>query len=122
MQNTFKRDIWTYDQGDYEFLSGFGWNSIYNDDFYIYAKTFSDKILEMTKEWFSNRTVTVRPHELPWMNGSIRKLMRKRNRLCKNIKQTKLENVLRLIERLGMKSQNSYANQNRTILTRWQTN
>ena len=93
VQNTFKRDIWTYDQGDYESLrkriSEFDWNSIHNDDVNIYAKTFSDKLLEMTKECVPNRTVTVRPHDLPWMNGNIRKLMRKRNRLYKKYKTNK---------------------------------
>ena len=68
VQNTFKRVIWTYDQGDYEILrkriSEFDWNSIYNDDINIYAKTFSDKLLEMTKECVPNRTITVRPHDL----------------------------------------------------------
>ena len=93
VQNTFKRDIWTYDQGDYESLrkriSEFDWNSIHNDDVNIYAKTFSDKLLEMTKECVPNRTITVRPHDLPWMNGNIRKLMRKRNRLYKKYKTNK---------------------------------
>ena len=112
VQTTFKRDILTYDQGDYESLrkrvSEFDWNSIHNDDVNIYAKTFSDKLLEMTKDGVPNRTVTVRPQDLPWMNGNVRKVMRKRNRLYKNIKQTKLEKVLGLIKRLGMKSQTSF--------------
>ena len=43
----------------------------------------------MTKECVPNRTVTVRPHDLPWMNGNIRKLMRKRNRLYKKYKTNK---------------------------------
>ena len=57
--------IWTYDQGDYESLrkklSEFDWNSIStcNDDINNYAKTFSDKLLEMIKERVRNRTITV---------------------------------------------------------------
>lgn len=93
---TFSREIWLYERGDYEQLRqkvhNFNWNSIKHTDIDIYTSAFTDQLLNMAKECIPNKTVRVRPHDLPWMNGSIRKIMRKRNRSYRKYKQNKTKN------------------------------
>lgn len=90
---TFTREIWQYDRGNYEQLRrkvlDFNWNSLKNNDINLYASAFTGQLYSMVKESIPNRLVTVRPQDLPWINGNIRKQMRKRNRLYKRYKRNK---------------------------------
>lgn len=90
---TFTREIWQYDRGNYEQLRrkvlDFNWNSLKNNDINLYASAFTSQLYSMVKECIPNRLVRVRPQDLPWINGNIRKQMRKRNRLYKRYKRNK---------------------------------
>ena len=55
----------------------------------IVVQNFTNTVLNLAKQCIPNKTVIVRPHDLPWMNGSIRKKMMKRNRLYKKYKRNK---------------------------------
>ena len=81
---SFKRQIWKYQEGDYELLkhmiSNTDWETFRNDDIDIYAVNVTDHILNITKECIPNKTVKIRQSDPPWMHNNLRKLMRQRKR------------------------------------------
>ncbi|MCG7883757.1 MAG: reverse transcriptase family protein [Candidatus Thiodiazotropha endolucinida] len=90
---TFTRDVWLYEQGDFDTLrqrvAEFDWDSIKCEDVNQYAVNFTNVLTNLAKECIPNKKVRVRPQDLPWINGTVRKLMRKRNRLYKKYKLNK---------------------------------
>ena len=84
---TFTREVWLYEQGDFDTLrqrvADFDWDSIKREDVNQYATNFTNILINLAKECIPNKKVRVRPQDLPWINGLVRKLMRKRNRLYK---------------------------------------
>ncbi|MCG8048840.1 MAG: reverse transcriptase domain-containing protein [Candidatus Thiodiazotropha endolucinida] len=87
----FTRQIWLYESGNYDDLrqevSDFDWTSICNENVNVYATNFTQKLLSLVANHIPSKTITVRPRDLPWMNNTIRKQMRKRNRLYKKYKR-----------------------------------
>ena len=71
------REVWLYEQGDFGTLrqrvAGFDWDSIKCEDVSLYAINFSNTLVNLAKGCINNRTVRVRPQDLPWINGSMRK-------------------------------------------------
>lgn len=93
-QTMFKRRIWLYDKGDYakyqSRLRSINWNSfLINEDLNVIADNFADSIIAAATESIPNKTVTIRPGDVPWMNNEIRKMIRKRNKVHR---QAKLHN------------------------------
>ena len=90
---SFVREIWLYNQGDFNDLrqrvTDYDWDSIKCEDINIYATNFTNTLTNLAKDCIPHKNVKVRPQDLPWIKGSIRKLMRKRNRLYKKYKQNK---------------------------------
>lgn len=88
---TFTREVWLYEQGDFDALrqrvTEFDWDSIKCEDVNLYATNFTNTLINLAKDCINNKTVRVRPQDLPWINGTVRKLMRKRNRLYKKYKR-----------------------------------
>ena len=89
----FRRKIWMYEQGNYDLFRqkvyDFDWKSIRDNDVNLYARTFTDNLLNIAEECIPTKNVTIRPCDLPWLNNNIRKLMRQRNRLYKRYKKKK---------------------------------
>ena len=93
---SFKRHIWLYDKGNYnEYrnkLRNVDWNLLTDDndpDKTIQNNT--DKIISVASKTIPNKTIAVRPNDIPSMNTEIRKLIRTRKRLHKEAKR--LNNV-----------------------------
>lgn len=103
MSKPFKRQIWLYEQGHYDAFrqraTEFDWNTVRHNDVNTYATQFSNKLSELAKEHIPTKTITVRPRDLPWMNGTIRNLMRKRNRLYKKYKTNKNNETYNLFKK-----------------------
>ena len=87
----FRRKIWMYEQGNSfrQKVYDFDWKSIRDNDVNLYARTFTDNLLNIAEECIPTKNVTIRPCDLPWLNNNIRKLMRQRNRLYKRYKKQK---------------------------------
>ena len=87
----FSRKIWLYDHGNYndlrQMISDYNWDSVRNDDVNEYANCFSKTLLSLAEQCFPTKHVTIRPRDLPWINNTIRRLIRKRNRLYKKYKK-----------------------------------
>ena len=91
-QICYKRNIWQYDNGNYDLLkqyaNEFDWLSLKSDNVNIYAENVTSKILEFCKCTIPNKTITIRPLDPPWINNEIRKIIKKRKRahkLAKNV-------------------------------------
>ena len=90
-QHTFKRKVWQYDKGNYDFyrekLDNADWNfdNLTVDE---QANKVTQNILDAAEPSVPNKVVTVRPKDQPWLHNDIRKAMRKRTRLHKLAKDT----------------------------------
>ena len=87
----FSRKILLYDHGNYndlrQMISEYNWDSVRNDDVNEYANCFSKTLLSLAEQCIPTKHVTIRPRDLPWINNTIRRLIRKRNRLYKKYKK-----------------------------------
>lgn len=90
---TYKRTIWKYEDGDYDklrtLLSETDWTCL-SDDITINDKCdyLTSKIKNAASESIPNKTALIRPSDQTWVNGHIRKLIRKRKRLYRRAKRT----------------------------------
>ena len=96
LHTCFKRQIWLYDRGNYnlyrEKLQRVDWDELINsgnslDDL---CESFSNVILQAAGETIPNKIITVRKTDPPWMNGAIRRAIRKRNRFQRQAKKSNL--------------------------------
>ena len=62
-----------------KFLSSIG--KLFVTMLLIHAEKFTEKLPSLSEECIPTKNVTIRLRALPWMNNTIRKLMRKRNRV-----------------------------------------
>ena len=72
-----------YERGNYpsfkEKFKAADWNSILAlENVDVIAASISEIILQNASLTIPNKYVTLRPDDIPWMNNSIRKLIRKR--------------------------------------------
>ena len=97
---SFKRKVWLYDRGDYNSLrqetSNTNWDDIINEDLDIYATNLSNHIISLAEKQIPNKYVTVRNAEPMWLNSQLRRMIRKRKRLFKKAKRTKLSQDMNL--------------------------
>jgi hypothetical protein len=91
----FTRHVWDYDKGDYENLNAHIINYPWNDIIHSYmdlnskADNFTNEFLRLCSECIPNRHIRVKPRDLPWMNHTIKRLIRDRDRLYKKLRRTK---------------------------------
>ena len=95
---TFKRQIWLFNQGDYntyrESLANVDWDSVIavNGDINQLTTAFTTLLTEKAKQSIPNKLVTIRKSDPPWINNKIRRLIRKRKRVHRKAKSTNLPN------------------------------
>ena len=63
-----------------------------NTDLDTAVDNVTNTIFKAAEIAIPNKTVCIRKHDAPWINGSIRKLIRKRRRLRNKAKRTNNEN------------------------------
>ncbi|XP_045166980.2 uncharacterized protein LOC123530274 [Mercenaria mercenaria] len=95
-QLTYKRHIWLYDKGDYPTyrnnLNTTDWNSILDcDNLHETADKIADAVLSAAADSIPNKSITVRPDDVPWINKGIRMMIRKRNRAHQQAKTSNNE-------------------------------
>ena len=88
----YKRHIWRYDRGDYYIMRALSsitnWHSLQDDDVDKYALNLTNKILHIAKECIPKRVVTIRPSDPPWITTTIKRYIRKSQRIFRKAKQT----------------------------------
>ena len=91
---SFTRQIWNYDQGDFNLLrtkaTNTDWESLRDNDINVYANNFTNHILYIAKECIPNRVIRVRPSDPPWLTTYIKRFIRKRKRAYRKAKLTNL--------------------------------
>ncbi len=93
---TFKRRIWLYDKGDFnkyrDLLKNLNLDTVIQSNTPENTATIlSNLIVDAASKSIPNKLVTIRPDDIPWFNNSLRRLIRKRNRIHKKAKTTNTE-------------------------------
>ena len=78
----------------------FGWQSLEDENINIYAENFTSKLLELCQATIPNKMITIRSSDPPWINGYIRKLIRKRKRAHKRAKRLNIAENWRAFRKL----------------------
>ena len=92
--NCFKRHIWLYDHADFnminDYLLSIPWDLIHDDNSCINSnvENVTNVIRDVCQHFIPNKIVMIRPRDKPWMSGSVRILLRKRDRYHKIYKRT----------------------------------
>ena len=80
---SYVRNIWIYDQGDYQQLrmkaAATDWASLFHNDLNVYASNITNHLIS---------TVRIRPSDPPWLTCYIKMYIRKRKRAYRKAKQT----------------------------------
>ena len=93
--NVFKSTVWNYKKcnidGLVEALSSAPWDAGFNvfndiDDIVTY---WSSLLMQTAAELIPNTTVTVRAREKPWVNGDLKRLIRRRNVLWRRYRRSR---------------------------------
>ncbi|MEW8542639.1 MAG: reverse transcriptase family protein, partial [Candidatus Thiodiazotropha sp.] len=95
---SYKRRVWNYDKADFNLfrnlLSNVDWNCIINEnDIEKAVENFTNLLIQTAEKSIPNKIATIRPNEYPWINGMIRKLIRKRKRLYRRAKRSNVQQV-----------------------------
>lgn len=116
-----KSVIWLYDRGNYEALSielnETNWNNLKNDDINIYAQNITDTIITAAKRHVPNKNIKVRQSDPPWLNNTIKKMIRKRKRLFNKFKSSRNDIDFQNYKRFRNKVTNAIRQSKKTILT-----
>ena len=92
VSKSFKRNMWLYNQGDFDeyrrLLSLTNWESIFSiDDIDKITTDISNTILSAAEATIPNKLVTIRKQDPAWLTNEIRKLIRKKNRIHNKAKR-----------------------------------
>ena len=93
--NVFKRTVWNYKKcnidGLVEALSSAPWDAGFNvfSDIDDIATYWSSLLMQTAAEFIPNTTVTVRAREKPWVNGDLKRLIRRRNVLWRRYRRAR---------------------------------
>ena len=84
---SYKREIWNFINVDIPALNiavlGIDWFSLFDSEFDIHNvyNTWVTQFHAIIEKFTLHKTVTIRPRDKPWMNGTVRRAIRRRNRL-----------------------------------------
>jgi hypothetical protein len=85
----FDRIVWEYEHADYEalreYINTFPWENCFDADVNIYANNVINQIKQLLKKTIPNKSIKVRPLDVPWTTNSIRVNIRKLIRLYKKL-------------------------------------
>ena len=89
-EKTQGRKIWCYSYADWdkasELIDGFNWDSVLSQDIDQSWKQWHQHFMAIMAQSIPNSTIPTR-RNLPWLNSSIVKSMKKRNQLYKKAKK-----------------------------------
>ena len=94
----YTRDIWLYDRAHFNDLNDYildlPWQIILDSTTSLddTVKHFTNILTDVCKHFIPNKSVLVRPNDKPWMTGTLRRLLRKRDRRHRAYRRT--QNVI----------------------------
>ena len=92
----YSREIWSYKHADFDGLLQELQNTPWRVGFELFddiddiADFWHKSFMESVRSKIPNRQIRVRPRDKPWITGEVKRYIRKRNRLFKRFKRTKL--------------------------------
>ena len=94
--DSFNRNIWDFKKADWaglkDYLHFYDWDTCFSsEDVNVWTEQWTRAYLEICKQFIPFRSVTIRPNDKPWYCNTLRALKRKRDRLFRKFKMTKLE-------------------------------
>ena len=96
----YQKKVWLYDAGNYNGLNvhlrNINWNEIIKNqnDLDTLCKKFTDILNKASSLFIPNKFVTIRPRDKPWMNSSIRSLMRTRLKAYRKARESGFNTTL----------------------------
>ena len=93
--SSYKRKVFMFDRGDFESyrqqLSLVDWDSLLvRDDIDISTSNITRALIDAANTNIPNRVITVRKDNPPWLTSSIKRVIRRKNRLHKREKKSNL--------------------------------
>lgn len=89
---SFSRHIWNYDRADLttfkETLAHYNWQQDLTVNIDQTTDNITNTILKTATNTIPNKTITIRQNEPPWLNKTIKQMIRKRKRLHSRAKST----------------------------------
>ena len=89
---SYTRQIWSYDQGDYQRLRAKAaetdWDALRHENLDIYATNVTSQILSIAKDCIPNKVIRIKPTDPPWLTTHIKCFIRKRKRAYKKALRT----------------------------------
>ena len=89
---SYTRQIWSYDQGDYQRLRAKAaetdWDALRHENLDIYATNVTSQILSIAKNCIPNKVIRIKPTDPPWLTTHIKCFIRKRKRAYKKALRT----------------------------------
>ena len=88
----YQREVWLYKHADFINLNSeirlFDWEGflLSSENIDEMSIKFTNKFIEFVKMFVPVKIITMRPNDKPWFNSSIRRAMRIRDRLHKQVK------------------------------------
>ncbi|XP_053394930.1 uncharacterized protein LOC128555668 [Mercenaria mercenaria] len=104
----YKRNIWKFDQGDYDNLrreaASINWDSLADDDINAYVENITVTILSISKKHVPNTIATIRQSDPAWMYNDVRKHVGKRKRAYDRAKRTQNERHWNIYKQIRKKT------------------
>ena len=117
--HVFKRNIWLFDQGDYQSLSNelrnTNWEIFKDADINKYAKNVTAHLMNISSKHIPNKTINVRPSDPSWLNTNIKRLIRKRKRYYNKYKKTKTSSDCEVYKRIRNLVNNEIRNSKQNV-------
>ena len=81
----FKREIWKYNEADFDGfraeLTNYDWNTCFEaDDVNEAANSWTQAFMSIARQFIPHKTVVIRPNDKPWYNNDLRRLRRIKER------------------------------------------
>ena len=117
--HVFKRNIWLFDQGDYQSFSNelrnTNWEIFKDADINKYAKNVTAHLMNISSKHIPNKTINVRPSDPSWLNTNIKRLIRKRKRYYNKYKKTKTSSDCEVYKRIRNLVNNEIRNSKQNV-------
>ena len=95
-------------------LNSCDWSFVNNEEINVVADTIAKHIITATSTSIPNKHVTIRPNDIPWMNNTIRTLIKRRQKLHKMAKRQNTRFLVK-IQKGEKRSNKIYENQSKSI-------
>jgi len=93
--NSYTRHVWFYDRADFKGLNqaiqNYNWDTCFQvDSIDEVNQRWTSSFLTLAREYIPNKTIRIRPKDVPWFTSELRDLKKQKDRIHKIAKASKL--------------------------------